>query len=35
MKDKLQPEYEGVTPEDYPGCNDEYSLAGWNYDRRV
>lgn len=34
-KDKLQPEYEGVTPEDYPGCNDEYSLAGWNYDRRV
>lgn len=33
-KDKLQPEYEGSTPEDYPGCNDEYSLAGWNYDKR-
>ena len=34
MKDKLQPEYEGVTPNDYPGCNDEYSLAGWDYDKR-
>lgn len=35
MKDKLIPEYEGTTPDDYPGNNDEYSLAGWNYDRRV
>lgn len=34
-KDKLQPEYKGETPRDYPGCNDEYSLAGWNYDRRI
>lgn len=33
-KDKLQPEYEGRTPDDYPGDNAEYSLAGWNYDRR-
>ena len=34
-KDRLQPEYEGLTPKDYPGCNDEYSLAGWDYDRRI
>jgi hypothetical protein len=33
-KDKLQPEYEGTSPNDYPGRNEEYSLAGWNYDRR-
>jgi hypothetical protein len=31
MKTKLQPEYEGRTPEDYPGSNDEYSIAGWDY----
>lgn len=35
MKDKLQPEYEGKTPDDYPGDNSEYSLAGWNYDKRI
>lgn len=34
MKDKLQVEYEGQTPADYPGDNSEYSLAGWDYDRR-
>ena len=33
-KDKLQSVYEGKTPADYPGDNSEYSLAGWNYDRR-
>jgi len=30
-KDKLQPEYEGLTPADYPGDNSEYALAGWDY----
>jgi hypothetical protein len=34
-KDKLIPEYEGTTPDDYPGSNDEYSIVGWNYDRRM
>ena len=34
MKDKLKVEYEGQTPADYPGDNSEYSLAGWDYDRR-
>lgn len=33
--DKLQPEYEGQTPLDYPGNNSEYSLAGWDYDQRL
>lgn len=27
-------EYEGETPADYPGNNDEYSVVGWNYDVR-
>lgn len=27
-------EYEGETPADYPGNNDEYSVVGWNYDIR-
>lgn len=27
-------EYEGNTPNDYPGNNDEYSIVGWNYDVR-
>lgn len=30
-KDKLQPEYKGLTPADYPGDNSEYALAGWDY----
>lgn len=34
-KDRLQPEYEGQTPLDYPGNNSEYSLAGWDYDQRL
>lgn len=34
-KDRLQPEYEGNTPLDYPGDNSEYSLAGWDYDKRL
>lgn len=33
-KDKLQPEYKGTSPLDYPGNNEEYSIAGWDYDRR-
>ncbi len=31
----LTPEYEGETPEDYPGHNDQYSIAGYHYDRRT
>lgn len=30
-KDKLQTEYKGLTPADYPGDNSEYALAGWDY----
>jgi len=30
----LIPEYEGETPADYPGNNDEYSVVSWNYDVR-
>ena len=30
----LIPEYEGNSPEDYPGKNDQYSIAGYHYDRR-
>lgn len=33
-EDKLQSEYEGQHPIDYPGDNYEYSVLGWNYDRR-
>ena len=32
--ERLIPEYEGETPEDYPGNNDEYSVSGYHYDRR-
>jgi hypothetical protein len=32
--EKLIPEYEGNSPEDYPGNSDEYSVVGFNYDRR-
>ena len=28
------PEYEGSSPSDYPGDNTQYSIAGYNYDRR-
>lgn len=27
-------EYQGDTPEDYPGNNEEYSIVGWDYDVR-
>ncbi len=30
--EKLIPEYEGQTPADYPGNNDEYSVSGYHYD---
>lgn len=29
--DKLQVEYKGLTPDDYPGDNTEYALGGWDY----
>jgi hypothetical protein len=32
--EKLIPEYEGTTPEDYPGSNDEYSISGYHYDTK-
>lgn len=35
LNDKLQVEYEGQSPADYPGDNSQYSLAGWDYDRRT
>ena len=35
LGEKLIVEYEGKTPKDYPGDNSEYSLAGWDYDRRI
>jgi hypothetical protein len=35
LGEKLIVEYEGQTPQDYPGNADEYSVAGWNYDRRI
>ena len=28
--EKLIPEYEGETPESYPGNNDVYDISGWN-----
>lgn len=33
LHDKLQVEYKGLTPADYPGDNSEYALAGWDYAR--
>lgn len=33
--ESLIPEYEGSSPEDYPGKNDQYSIAGYHYDRRT
>jgi hypothetical protein len=32
--EKLISEYVGESPADYPGNNDEYSVVGFNYDRR-
>ena len=33
--ERLIPEYEGESPEDYPGDNKQYSIAGYHYDRRT
>ena len=33
--ERLIPEYEGNSHEDYPGKNDQYSIAGYHYDRRT
>jgi len=30
--ERLIPEYEGESPADYPGNNDEYSISGYHYD---
>lgn len=30
--EKLIPEYQGISPTDYPGNNDEYSISGYHYD---
>jgi hypothetical protein len=32
--ERLIPEYEGESPSDYPGNNDEYSVSGYHYDKR-
>jgi hypothetical protein len=32
--EKLIPEYQGESPSDYPGNSNEYSVVGFNYDRR-
>lgn len=34
LGEKLIVEYDGQTPADYPGDNTEYSIAGYDYDRR-
>jgi len=34
FEEKLQVEYEGETPADYPGDNSHFSIAGYDYDRR-
>ena len=33
--ERLIPEYEGESPDDYPGDNTQYSIAGYHYDRRT
>jgi hypothetical protein len=32
--ERLIPEYEGESPADYPGNNNEYSVSGYHYDVR-
>tara|TARA_R100000030_G_scaffold70083_4_gene53734 strand:+ start:4366 stop:5136 length:771 start_codon:yes stop_codon:yes gene_type:complete len=32
--ERLISEYEGSTPADYPGNNDEYSVSGYHYDKK-
>lgn len=34
LGEKLIVEYQGETPDDYPGDNSSYSIAGWTYDKR-
>ena len=34
MERDLFHEYEGESPADYPGNNDEYSVSGYHYDKR-
>jgi hypothetical protein len=34
LGEKIIVEYEGKSPDDYPGDNSEYSIAGWTYDKR-
>ena len=33
--DPMIVEYEGETPADYPGNNNQYSIAGYHYDKRT
>ena len=33
--EKLIIEYEGVTPDKYPGDQSQYSISGYHYDRRT
>lgn len=35
LGEKLIVEYEGQTPDDYPGDNSSYSIAGWTYDKNL
>jgi len=30
--ERLIPEYQGESPEDYPGDNSQYSISGYHYD---
>jgi hypothetical protein len=30
--ERLIPEYEGESPADYPGDNNQYSISGYHYD---
>lgn len=34
LGEKIIVEYEGRTPDDYPGNNTLYSIAGWTYDKK-
>ena len=32
--EKLHVVYDGESPKDYPGDNDQYSIAGYHYDKK-
>ena len=32
--ERLIPEYQGDSPADYPGNNNEYSVSGYHYDTK-